>query len=190
MKKLTITAAVLLSSLLLFTGCGAEYDFSDHELTHAVGVDRDVIDELDKQPDDNGDSGNADIEAAKNMTSTDFYTYWFPHSGSEDVYDVVEIDFTRGKVCYVSVAVYGDGSSEYSVLGIKVGDSRDSAMTKGENHFGESGSALSDDEERWSMMSGERDTVTFGDASDKNGWLNIYIDTETDTVSSLEYSRY
>lgn len=171
---------------LLLTGCKS-YDFSQKELTNAVGVNKSVIDKLEIQPDDNGDTGNELLEQAKNMGGGfDFYTYWLPN-GSD--YDIAEINFASGKVCTVSLMSSAD-ISEYTILGIRIGDSRDKAVSAAEAFFGESGTALSDDAEMWGLTEQTSDMITFGNANHKKGTLYIYIDTESDTVYKTEYSKF
>ena len=59
-KKISCLAAVLILVLSL-TGCGS-YSFEQKELTEAIGVSKSVIDKLETQPDDNGDTGNELLE--------------------------------------------------------------------------------------------------------------------------------
>ena len=184
-RLLRITA-VLIMTALLFTGCKS-YDFSQKELTNAIGVNKSVIDELEIQPDDNGDTGNELLEQAKNMGGGfDFYTYWLANGND---YDVAGINFASGKVCTVSIISSAD-LSEYTVLGIHVGDSREKAVSAAEAFFGESGTALSDDAEMWGLTEQTSDMITFGNSGHKKGTLYIYINTENNTVYKAEYSKF
>lgn len=188
MKKITVIIVALCTALTL-TGCGS-YDLSDYELTNAIGVSREKIDEIEYEPNKSESTGDAEFDQLLAASGSDSYSYWMQNSSGSDSYDVINMDFHGDEVCEVSVAVYNGDSSDYSILGIRVGDSRASALDTAEEFFEKKGSALSDDKEKWQLMDGDRDMVTFGSGNDKHGMLFIYIDTETDKVSSLEYSKF
>lgn len=189
LKKRVQPFAVLIAALLM-TGCGKSYDFSQTELTEAIGVSRSVFDKMEIQPIDNGESGVELMEQAKAMTGSDFYTYWFEHSDSEGNIDMVAVNFTGGKVYSVELGVRGGCESEYSILGIHAGEKKDTAVAKAEEYFGEKGAALSDDKEMWGLTDMQYDSIYYGGASNKKGWLIINTETETDTVISIEYDKY
>lgn len=185
-KKISCLAAVLILVLSL-TGCGS-YSFEQKELTEAIGISKSVIDKLETQPDDNGDTGNELLEQAKNMGGGfDFYTYWLENG---DGYDIVGIDFASGKVCTVSLASFESETSGYTILGIRTGDSRDKAVSAAEAYFGEKGTALSDDAAMWGLTSQTSDMITYGNAGHKKGTLYVYIDVASDSVSKIEYSKF
>lgn len=189
MKK-NIYAALMLSAAVLLSGCSGSYSFDDSELSHAIGVERSVFDSLDIQPDDDGETGNALMEQAKAMGGADSYTYFFPCSGSDDSFEIVEIFFYGGKASSVEVAVYGDEKSKYSVLGICVGEDKDSALSKGESYFGTSGEVFSEAyPDLYDLGDRTTDTVTFGGASDKKGTLTVKYDLKSDKVINVEYSK-
>ncbi|MBQ8780911.1 MAG: hypothetical protein IJZ72_04500 [Oscillospiraceae bacterium] len=173
--------------VLLLTGCGS-YSFEQKELTEAIGVSKSVIDKLEIQPDDNGDTGSELLEQAKNMGGGfDFYTYWFENGNG---YDIVGINFASGKVCTASLASFETEKSEYTVLGIRTGDSREKAVSAAEAYFGEKGTALSDDVGMWALTSKTSDMITYGNSGHKKGTLFIYIDVESDSVYKIEYSKF
>lgn len=187
MKKRMSCLAAVLFLVLSLTGCGS-YSFEQKELTEAIGVSKSVIDKMEIQPDDNGDTGNELLEQAKNMGGGfDFYTYWLANG---DAYDIVGIDFASGKVCEVSVMTSDAAKSAYTILGIRTGDSRDKAVSAAEAYFGEKGTALSDDVEMWALTSKTSDMITYGNAGHKKGTLFIYIDVENDSVYKIEYSKF
>lgn len=192
-KIITLTAALL--AAVLMTACGKSYDFSQRELTEAMGVKRDVFDEMETQPDDNGDIDNELMEQAMAMTGSDFYTYWLAQGNSETDYDIVEINFSGGKVSTVTVSsvTFEDLTiipSEYTVLGIRAGDTIDDAEAKAEAYFGEEGKALSDDKEMWVLTDGVHDYISYGDFSGKKGYLQITVNRDENVVMKVEYSKY
>ncbi len=189
MMKFRKAFAAVLTAAVLMTGCGGGFDFSETELSSAIGVKKTVFDGLDIKPDDNGDTGVELMEQAKALGGADMYTYWLP-DGSEDSYDVVQIFFYSGKVSSVTLMAYGKESSDRTLLGIRVGDSRGAASSKAESYFGESGEALSDDKEMWGLTDMKWDYINYGGASNKKGSLTIIVDYETDKVISAEYSEY
>ncbi len=189
MLKIRKVIIAILAAAVLMTGCGGGFDFSETELSSAMGVKKTVFDGLDIKPDDNGDTGVELMEQAKALGGADMYTYWLP-DGSGDSYDIVQIFFYGGKVSSVTLMAFGKESSDRTLLGIKIGDSRASASSKAEAYFGESGKALSDDKEAWGLTDMERDYINYGGASNKKGSLTLIVDCETDKVISVEYSEY
>lgn len=185
-RGISVFTAVVLSAIML-AGCSG-YDFSQKELTEAIGTSKSAVDKLEIQPDDNGDTGNELMEQAKNMGGGfDFYTYWLENGSG---YDIAGLDFASGKVCSVSLMTVEASRSDYTVLGIRTGDSRSSAVSAAEAYFGESGSALSDDTEMWALSEQRSDMITYGNGNHKKGMLYIYIDVESDTVYKIEYSKF
>ncbi|MBQ3162426.1 MAG: hypothetical protein IJC04_09915 [Oscillospiraceae bacterium] len=192
-KKLIKLTAVLLTALLM-TACGKSYDFSQYELTEAMGVKKDVFDDMDV----NGGADDIDNELmqdAMNMAGVDFYSYSFAHSGSDTEYDLIELTFSGGKVAGVSLSSVSFEDltivpSEYSIFGIRAGDSLADAEAKAEAQFGEKGKALSDDKEMWVLTDGVHDYISYGDFSGKKGYLQLTVNTEEDIVMKVEYSKY
>lgn len=191
-KIIALTSVLLIASLL--TACGKSYDFSQYELTEAMGVKKEVFDEMDV----NGEADDIDNELmqdAMNMAGVDFYSYSFAHSGSDTDYDLIELTFSGGKVAGVSLSsiTFEDLTvipSEYAVLGICAGDKISDAESKAEAYFGEKGSALSDDKEMWVLTDGVHDYISYGDFSGKKGYLQITVNREEDVVMKIEYSKY
>ncbi len=192
-KKLIKLTAVLLTALLM-TACGKSYDFSQYELTEAMGVKKDVFDDMDV----NGGADDIDNELmqdAMNMAGVDFYSYSFAHSGSDMEYDLIELTFSGGKVAGVSLSSVSFEDltivpSEYTVFGIGAGDTVADAEAKAEAQFGEKGKALSDDKEMWALTDGVHDYISYGDFSGKKGYLQLTVNTEEDIVMKVEYSKY
>ncbi len=179
MKKRIIAT---IASLMLLCGCSG-YSFDEKELSKAMGVSKSVFDEMDIAPGIGGDTGVElfdDLAAAK---GADSYTYFRPHTGSTEEYDVIELFFYGGKVASVELSTYGCEKSEYSVAGIHIGDSRESAVAVSEELTGAQGSALSDNEQMWDLTDKERDMITFSGKK----IMFLYIDTETDTVCKIDY---
>lgn len=193
LKKITALTAVLLISVLM-TACGKSYDFSQYELTEAMGVKKEVFDEMDV----NGGADDVDNELmqdAMNMAGVDFYSYSFAHSDSDMEYDLIELTFSSGKVAGVSLSSisFEDFTyvpSEYSVFGICVGDTIADAEAKAEAQFGEKGKALSDDKEMWVLTDGEHDYISYGDFSGKKGYMQLVVNREEDIVTKIEYDKY
>jgi len=193
LKKITALTAVLLISVLM-TACGKSYDFSQYELTEAMGVKKEVFDEMDV----NGGADDVDNELmqdAMNMAGVDFYSYSFAHSDSDMEYDLIELTFSGGKVAGVSLSSisFEDFTyvpSEYSVFGICVGDTIADAEAKAEAQFGEKGKALSDDKEMWVLTDGEHDYISYGDFSGKKGYMQLVVNREEDIVTKIEYDKY
>lgn len=195
MKKNFIRFAAVMLAAAAMTGCGKSYDFSQKDVAEAIGVKKEVFDEMDVTPGDEGDTGNELMEQAKAMTGTDFYTYSFVQSDSENEYDIIDITFSGGKVGTVKVTAVSFENlelvqSEYSVLGIHAGDKIADAEAKAEAFFGEKGSAMSDDEQMWVLTDGVKDYISYGDFSGKKGYLGLSVDREEDVVLSVEYSLY
>lgn len=192
-KKLIKLTAVLLTALLM-TACGKSYDFSQYELTEAMGVKKDVFDDMDV----NGGADDVDNELmqdAMNMAGVDFYSYSFAHSGSDMEYDLIELTFSGGKVAGVTLSSISFEDltivpSEYSIFGIRAGDALADAEAKAEAQFGEKGKALSDDKEMWVLTDGVHDYISYGDFSGKKGYLQLTVNTEEDIVMKVEYSKY
>lgn len=192
-KKLIKLTAVLLTALFM-TACGKSYDFSQYELTEAMGVKKDVFDKMDV----NGGADDIDNELmqdAMNMAGVDFYSYSLAHSGSDMEYDLIELTFSGGKVAGVSLSSVSFEDltivpSEYTVFGIGAGDTVADAEAKAEAQFGEKGKALSDDKEMWALTDGVHDYISYGDFSGKKGYLQLTVNTEEDIVMKVEYSKY
>lgn len=192
LKKLVTLTAVLFAAVLM-TACGKSYDFSQHELTEAMGVKKEVFDDMEV----NGgadDVGNEMIQDAMDMAGVDFYSYSFAHSGSDMEYDLIEITFSGGKAAGVSLSSISFEDltyvpSEYSIFGIRVGDTVADAEAKAEAHFGEKGKALSDDKEMWVLTDGEHDYISYGDFS-KKGYMQLVVNRKEDIVTKIEYSKY
>ncbi len=193
LKKITALTAVLLISLLM-TACGKSYDFSQYELTEAMGVKKEVFDEMDV----NGGADDVDNELmqdAMNMAGVDFYSYSFAHSDSDMEYDLIELTFSGGKVAGVSLSSvsledFTYAPSEYSIFGICVGDTIADAEAKAEAQFGEKGEALSDDKEMWVLTDGIHDYISYGDFSGKKGYMQLVVNREEDVVTKIEYDKY
>ncbi|MGN0675101.1 MAG: hypothetical protein ACI4KG_05085 [Oscillospiraceae bacterium] len=179
---------VMLAAAVLMTGCGEKFSFSQAELTNAIGEKKAYFDKMEIKPVDDGETGNELMEQAKTLGGADFYTYWLMHNGSEENFDMVAVNFSYGKVYSVELGTWGDSLSEHTVLGIHAGESSGSAYAKAEEYFGEKGTALSDDKQMWGLTDMKYDYVDFG--SDKKGWLSFSIDVETDTVITVEYSKF
>lgn len=179
--------AALLAAALLMTGCGGKFSFSQTELTSALGEKKSFFDKMDIKPVDDGETGNELMEQAKAMGGADFYTYWLPHGGSEENFDMIAVNFSYGKVYSVELGIWGDALSEHTVLGIHAGESSESAYAKAEEYFGEKGTALSDDKQMWGLTDMKYDYIDFG--SDKKGWLSFTVDVESGTVITVEYSK-
>ncbi|MBQ8786367.1 MAG: hypothetical protein IJZ61_01880 [Oscillospiraceae bacterium] len=191
-KIFTLTAALLVA--LLLTACGKSYTFSQYELTEAMGVKKEVFDDMEVKAGVD-DVDNEMMQQAMAATGTDFYSYSFAHSGSELDYDLIEITFGGNKVCGVSLSsiTFEDLTiipSEYTVFGIRAGDKIADAEAKAEAYFGEKGSALSDDKEMWALTDGVHDYISYGDFSGKKGYLQITVNRDEDVVMKIEYSKY
>lgn len=192
-KKISLLTTALLAALLM-TACGKSYDFSQYELTEAMGVKKEVFDEMDI----NGGADDIDNELmqdAMNMAGVDFYSYSFAHSGSDTDYDLIELTFSGGKVAGVSLSSisFEDFTyvpSEYSIFGIRVGDTIANAEAKAEAQFGETGKALFDDEQLRGLSDGIHDSISYGDFSGKTGYLQISVNRNEDIVTSIEYNKY
>ena len=191
-KIITLTTALL--TALLMTACGKSYDFSQYELTEAMGVKKDVFDEMDV-------SGGADdvdnemMEDAMNMAGVDFYSYSLAHSDSDTEYDLIELTFSGGKVAGVSLSSVSFEDltvvqSEYTVFGIGAGDTIADAEAKAEAYFGEECKALSEDEQMWALTDGVYDYISYGDFSGKKGYLQLVVNREEDVVMKIEYNKY
>jgi len=191
-KIITLTTALL--TALLMTACGKSYDFSQYELTEAMGVKKDVFDKMDV-------SGGADdvdnemMEDAMNMAGVDFYSYSLAHSDSDTEYDLIELTFSGGKVAGVSLSSVSFEDltvvqSEYTVFGIGAGDTIADAEAKAEAYFGEEGKALSEDEQMWALTDGVYDYISYGDFSGKKGYLQLVVNREEDVVMKIEYNKY
>lgn len=193
LKKISMLTTALLAALLM-TACGKSYDFSQYELTEAMGVKKEVFDEMDV----NGGADDIDNELmqdAMNMAGVDFYSYSFAHSGSDTDYDLIELTFSGGKVAGVSLSSisfedFTYAPSEYSIFGIRVGDTIANAEAKAEAQFGETGKALSDDEQLRGLSDGIHDSISYGDFSGKTGYLQISVNRNEDIVTSIEYNKY
>lgn len=191
-KKLVALTAVLLAAVLM-TACGKSYNFSQYELTEAMGVKKEVFDEMDV----NGGADDIDNELmqdAMNMAGVDFYSYSLPHSDSDMEFDLIELTFSGGKVAGVSLSsiCFEDMTyvpSDYSIFGIRVGDSIADSEAKAELHFGEKGKALSDDEQMGILTDGIHDYISYGDFS-KKGYMQLIVNREEDIVTKIEYSKY
>ncbi|MBQ5319891.1 MAG: hypothetical protein J6K17_12420 [Oscillospiraceae bacterium] len=191
-KFITLTAALL--AAVLMTACGKSYDFSQYELTEAIGVKKDVFDDMDV----NGGADEVDnemLQQAMAMTGTDFYSYSFAHSDSDMEYDLIELTFSGSKVAGVSLSSisFEDFTyvpSEYSIFGICVGDTIADAEAKAEAYFGEKGKALSEDEEMWVLTDGEHDYISYGDMSGDTGFLQLIVNRNDDIVTKIEYSKF
>ncbi len=191
-KLITLTAALL--TVLLMTACGKSYDFSQFELTEAMGVKKEVFDDMEVKAGVD-DVDNEMLQQAMAATGTDFYSYSFAHSGSEMDYDLVEITFGGNKVCGVSLSSisFEDFSvvpSEYAIFGICAGDTIADAEAKAEAQFGEKGAALSEDKEMWVLTDGIHDYISYGDFSGKTGYLQLVVNRKEDVVMKIEYSKY
>lgn len=192
-KKISLLTTALLAALLM-TACGKSYDFSQYELTEAMGVKKEVFDEMDV----NGGADDVDNELmqdAMNMAGVDFYSYSFAHSGSDTDYDLIELTFSGGKVAGVSLSSisfedFTYAPSEYSIFGIRVGDTIANAEAKAEAQFGEKGKALFDDEQLRGLSDGIHDSISYGDFSGKTGYLQISVNRNEDIVTSIEYNKY
>ena len=192
LKKIITLTAVLLAAVLM-TACGKSYDFSQYELTEAMGVKKSVFDDMEV----NGgadDVENEMMQQAMDMAGVDFYSYSFAHSDSDMEYDMIEITFSGGKVGGVSLSSISFEdlsvvSSEYSILGIRIGDTIADAEAKAEAHFDEKGKALSDDKEMWVLTDGKHDYISYGDFS-KKGYLQLVVNREKDIVTKIEYDKY
>ena len=192
-KKISLLTTALLAALLM-TACGKSYDFSQYELTEAMGVKKDVFDKMDV-------SGGADdvdnemMEDAMNMAGVDFYSYSLAHSDSDTEYDLIELTFSGGKVAGVSLSSVSFEDltvvqSEYTVFGIGAGDTIAEAEAKAEAYFGEEGKALSEDEQMWALTDGVYDYISYGDFSGKKGYLQLVVNREEDVVMKIEYNKY
>lgn len=192
-KKISLLTTALLAALLM-TACGKSYDFSQYELTEAMGVKKEVFDDMDV----NGGADDVDNELmqdAMNMAGVDFYSYSFAHSGSDTDYDLIELTFSGGKVAGVSLSSisFEDFTyvpSEYSIFGIRIGDTIANAEAKAEAQFGETGKALSDDEQLRGLSDGIHDSISYGDFSGKTGYLQISVNRNEDIVTNIEYDKY
>jgi len=192
-KKISLLTTALLAALLM-TACGKSYDFSQYELTEAMGVKKEVFDEMDV----NGGADDVDNELmqdAMNMAGVDFYSYSFAHSGSDTEYDLIELTFSGGKVAGVSLSSVSFEDlivvqSEYTVFGIGAGDTIADAEAKAEAYFGEEGKALSEDEQMWALTDGVYDYISYGDFSGKKGYLQLVVNREEDVVMKIEYNKY
>lgn len=190
-KLITLTAALL--AALFMTACGKSYDFSQYELTEAMGVKKEVFDDMDV----NGGADDVDNELmqdAMDMAGVNFYSYSFNHSDSDMEYDLIEITFSGGKAAGVSLSSisFEDFTyvpSEYSVFGIRIGDTIADAEAKAEAQFGEKGKALSEDKAMWGLTDGVYDYISYGDFS-KKGYMQIVVNREEDIVTKIEYSKY
>ncbi|MBO5377040.1 MAG: hypothetical protein J6A41_01490 [Ruminiclostridium sp.] len=193
LKKFVKLTAALLAAVLM-TACGKSYDFSQHELTEAMGVKKDIFDDMNV----NGGSDDADnemIQDAMNMAGVDFYSYSLAHSGSDMDYDLIELTFSGGKVAGVSLSSISFEDlahvpSEHSVFGICVGDTIADAEAKAEAQFGEKGKALSEDKEMWALTDGVHDYIHYGDYSGKKGYMQLVVNREDDVVTKIEYDKY
>ncbi|MBQ8175465.1 MAG: hypothetical protein IJ035_00320 [Oscillospiraceae bacterium] len=193
MLKRIITLTAILLVAVLMTACGKKYDFSQTELTEAMGVKKEVFDEMEV----NGGADDVDNEMmqdAMDMAGVDFYSYSFAHSDSDMEYDTIEITFSGGKVCGVSLSSisFEDFTyvpSDYSVFGIRIGDTIADAEAKAEAQFGEKGKALSEDKQMGILTDGVYDYISYGDFS-KKGYMQIVVNREEDIVTKIEYSKY
>lgn len=182
-----IAAAV---SMTLLTSCGGgSYTFSDPELTNSFGIKKEYFDKLDVQPDDDGETGNDMFEQAKALGGADFYTYWLPQDGSDERFDVVQLYFYGGRVCSVTLGSFGTDDSKHTVIGVKTGMDRASAVKICSEYFGEEGDTLSDDKQMWGLTEQKYDRVYFGSGSSKKGMLTLMIDYQTDEVVQIEYMK-
>lgn len=191
LKKLLALTAVLLTALLM-TACGKSYDFSQTELTEAMGVKKEVFDKMDANGGD--EEENEMMQQAMDMAGVDFYSYSFAHSGSDMEYDTIELTFSGGKVCGVSLSSinledFTYAMSDYSVFGIRIGDKIADAEAKAEAQFGEKGKALSEDSQMGILTDGVYDYISYGDFS-KKGYMQIVVNREKDAVTKIEYSKY
>lgn len=182
-----IAAAV---SMTLLTSCGGgNYTFSDPELTNSFGIKKEYFDKLDVQPDDDGETGNDMFEQAKALGGADFYTYWLPQDDSDERFDVVQLYFYGGRVCSVTLGSFGTDDSKHTVIGVKTGMDRASAVKICSEYFGEEGDTLSDDKQMWGLTEQKYDRVYFGSGSSKKGMLTLMIDYQTDEVVQIEYMK-
>jgi len=192
LKKLITLTTVLLTAVLM-TACGKSYDFSQFELTEAMGVKKEVFDDMDVNGGDEEEE-NEMMQQAMDMAGVDFYSYSFAHSDSDMEYDLIELTFSGGKVAGVSLSSISFEDltivpSEYSVFGICIGDKIADAEAKAEAHFGEKGKALSEDKEMWVLTDGIHDYISYGDFS-KKGYMQLVVNRDEDIVTKIEYGKY
>ena len=116
-------------------------------------------------------------------------------SGKTALSAVDAVKYYGGKVAGVSLSSisFEDFTyvpSEYSIFGIRIGDTIANAEAKAEAQFGETGKALSDDEQLRGLSDGIHDYISYGDFSGKTGYLQISVNRNEDIVTSIEYDKY
>lgn len=169
-------AAVLLSVSMLLTACGsaAVYDLAaDKELSNAAGATAEQFLSTSIQPvNDTTDSGS-------HMS----VLYYFRVGGDmKENYDRIDVSFQHDLIGSIGIKKVGSGgNSGYTLLGLRLGDSKSTVEAAAKSKFGDEGTWTSDTDPT-SVKSFKKDTGTF---TCDRGTLLVSVDTQTNTVTEM-----